>query len=487
MKFEITNEKFLQIDADASIVFVINENLKHRWVEDKKSLKNLKFEGKDEQSALISENLHVYVGCEGLDSESIRQAAAKAYKLLSSTDAKSVKIGSYLNSCPISNIKAFVESFKLSSYQFTKYKSKKERSSLKHVIISTEDFNSKSVSLQTAKKALFYGLSFASSANLAKDIVNTPPEDYTPLTMAKEAKKLAKNLQNVTCEVHDEKYLQKEKMGAFLAVNRASVHPPRLIHLTYKPKVKAKKRIVFVGKGLTYDSGGLSLKPSSSMVSMKSDKSGGAAVMGIIKGASELELPFEIHGIIGATENMIGGDAYKPDDVLVSRSKKTIEVKNTDAEGRLVLCDCLDWAQDLKPDLLIDMATLTGACVVALGEYTTGILGANEELQNEFFQATKVSGELTTPLYANRYLNKALKSNVADICNISNTRYGGAITAGIFLENFIKDEYKDRWLHLDIAGPAFVDSAWGYNQSGASGAGVRMNLSYLLHLATEHK
>ncbi len=228
--------------------------------------------------------------------------------------------------------------------------------------------------------------------------------------MAQEAKEIAK-LENVTCKIYDEKFLTKEGMNAFLAVNRASIHPPRLIHLTYKPK-NAKKRIIFVGKGLTYDSGGLSLKPSSSMETMKSDKSGAAAVLGIVDAAARLNLPFEVHGIIGATENMIGGNAYKPDDVLYSRSGTTIEVKNTDAEGRLVLCDCLDYAQDFKPDYLIDLATLTGACVVALGEYTSGILGINEKLQQEFYEVSKRSGELTTPLYSNRYLDKVYKTKI---------------------------------------------------------------------------
>lgn len=484
MKFKIVNSAFDKITSDASIVFVVNENLKHKWVKDKKALTNLKYKGKTDESILITSNLNIYVGCEGLETEDIRQATAKAYSLLKGTNAKSVKVGLYMQACPLANIKAFVEAMKLASYEFTKYKSKSEKPTLKEVLISTEDYNGKKISQKNIKEAIKKGEIFADATNLTRDVVNTTPEDFTPLEMAKEAKKLAR-LKNVSCEVHDEKFLKKEGMNAFLAVNRASPIPPRLIHLTYKPK-NAKKKIVYVGKGLTYDSGGLSLKPGVHMVTMKADKSGAAAVLGIIKGASELELPFEIHGIIGATENMIGGNAYKPDDVLKSRSGKTIEVRNTDAEGRLVLCDCLDYAQDFKPDLLIDMATLTGACVVALGEYTSGILGNNEELQNDFFQSTKRSGELTTPLFANKYLRKTLKSDIADVCNISNSRYGGAITAGIFLDNFIQDEYKDKWLHLDIAGPAFVEKNWGYNQSGASGAGVRMNLSYLLKLAMGH-
>ncbi len=484
MKYQIKNEKFDQINSDASVIFVFNKNLKHKWV-DKNALKNLNFKGEAESSVLVSEGLQVYAGCASLDDEELRLAAAKAYSLLKTSKAKTAKIGLYLGRDGFSSIKALVEGFELGSYEFTRYKSKYEKPSLKSIIISTESYNNKNLSQAELKKAIDMGLVFAKSTNLAKDIINTPPQDFTPLEMAKEAKKLEK-IKDVSCKVYDEKFLEKEGMGAFLAVNRASVLPPRLIHLSYKPK-NAKKRIIFVGKGLTYDSGGLSLKPSSAMVTMKSDKGGAAAVIGIIKGVSELKLPFEVHGIIGATENMIGGDAYKPDDVLRARNKKTIEVQNTDAEGRLVLCDCLDYAQDFKPDLLIDLATLTGACVVALGEYTTGILGVNEKLQQDFFKVSQKSGELTTPLYSNRYLNKAVKSQIADVCNIANTRYGGSITAGVFLSNFIRDEYKDKWLHLDIAGPAFVEKTWGYNQFGASGAGVRMNLNYLLNLTKDKK
>ncbi len=480
MKFEIVDKNLDKISADASVTFVVDGDMEHKWI-DKKKFKNLEFKGESESAVLLSESLEVFVGVKSLDYEELRLGASKAYSLLKTTKAKSVKVGSYLGKCKYMSMRAIVEGFELGSYEFDKYKSKKSNCNLKTVKLSTQSYNDKKIPLQDLQEAIDTALALASSTNLAKDVVNTPPQDFTPLSMEKEAKKLEK-LKNVSCKSYDEKFLKKEGMGAFLAVNRASALPPRLIHLLYKPK-NPKKRIIFVGKGLTYDSGGLSLKPSTAMVTMKADKSGAAAVLGIIKGASELNLPFEIHGIIGATENMIGGDAYKPDDVLIARNKKSIEVQNTDAEGRLVLCDCLDYAQDFKPDLLIDMATLTGACVVALGEFTNGILGVNEDLQYDFYKKTKNSGELSTPLYSNRYLDKTLKSEIADICNISNTRYGGAITAGVFLSNFVRDEYKDKWLHLDIAGPAFVQKPWGYNQFGASGAGVRMCLNYLLEIA----
>ncbi|MDR1007476.1 MAG: leucyl aminopeptidase [Campylobacteraceae bacterium] len=476
MNIKITNETLENIDTQAVITFVINKDFNHSWIKHKKILEDVNFKAESEDGILLAENGYIYVGCASLQSDELRLAAAKAIKILKQTSYKSAKIGSYIEN---NSMGALIEGFVLGNYEFTRYKSKTEPSKLEEIIISTESYNQNTISLETLNSIKDNAQIIANAANYAKEIVNTAPYDYTPIQMAEDALKLT-SIEGITCKVFDEKFLEKERMGAFLAVNRASVHPPRLIHVTYMPKEKSKKRVVFVGKGLTYDSGGLSLKPSDYMVTMKADKSGGAAVMAILKGAAELNLPFEIHAIIGATENMIGGNAYKPDDILTAKNGKTIEVRNTDAEGRLVLADCLCYAQELKPDLLIDMATLTGACVVALGEYTTGIMGYNDRLKHELYRAATQSGELVNALSFNRYLKKLLKSAVADISNVSLSRYGGAITAALFLDNFIEEEYKDKWLHLDIAGPAYVEKEWGCNQSGASGAGVRMNLYWLM-------
>ncbi|PKN13999.1 MAG: leucyl aminopeptidase, partial [Deltaproteobacteria bacterium HGW-Deltaproteobacteria-24] len=322
----------------------------------------------------------------------------------------------------------------------------------------------------------------ANSVNKTRDFVNTTPDDFYPKIMAKEAKKIAK-ANELEYAVYGDKYLKKNKMMSMYSVGRASRHESKLIHLTYKPK-DAKKKVVLIGKGLTYDSGGLSLKPSDFMVTMKSDKSGGCAVLNIIEAASQLKLPIEIHAIVGAVENMIGGDAFKPDDVLKAKNGKTIEVRNTDAEGRLVLADCLCYAQDEIQDIdyIFDYATLTGASVVGVGEYTTSIMGNSQMLKCHAVQSAINSGEYATSLPFNRFLRKTIKSEIADVCNIANTRYGGAITAGLFLDHFVYDENKDKWLHFDIAGPAYVEKAWGYNPHGASGAGVRMSIELLKDL-----
>jgi len=478
MQIELKNQKLHEATTDAKIVFVINKDLTHAWIKDKETLEFLGFKGESEETLFANESKTLYVGCDSLDADEIRLAASKALEALKKTNVKTVAIGTYSNDCPGINIKALVEGFILGSYTFDTYKSKKEPSTLEKIVICLEDCSRTDLSLETATKALHTATIVAEMTNFAKAIVNATPEDMTPIALADIAQTLT-SIPNVTCKVMDEIFLKEQGMNAFLAVNRASVHPPRLIHLSYIPK-NAKKRLVYVGKGLTYDSGGLSLKPSEHMVTMKADKSGAAAVMAILKGAAMLELPYEVHAIIGATENMIGGNAYKPDDVLVAKNGKTIEVRNTDAEGRLVLADCLCYAQELKPDLLVDMATLTGACVVALGEFTTGIMGNSSELKHSMLRAATDSGELSGALPFNKYLKKLLKSSVADMSNISSSRYGGAITAGLFLDNFIEEEHKDKWLHLDIAGPAYIEKAWGYNQFGASGAGVRMNLYWMI-------
>lgn len=478
LNINISKETLQKTKSDAKIVFVIAKDLSHKWITDKESLVTMGFKGENEEAVFMASSKTIYVGCDSFDADDIRLAASKALECVKKSTLTSLSIGTYSNDCPGINIKALAEGFYLGNYLFDTYKSKKEAPLLKHIFLCLEDYSRTDVSLDTATKALHVGKTIAEATNFAREIVNGIPNDMTPLALAASAQTLS-DIPNVTCKIMDEVFMKEEGMHAFLAVNRASVHPPRLIHLIYKPK-NATKRIIYVGKGLTYDSGGLSLKPSEHMVTMKADKSGAAAVMGILKGAAQLELPYEVHAIIGATENMIGGNAYKPDDVLVAKNGKTIEVRNTDAEGRLVLADCLCYAQAFKPDILIDMATLTGACVVALGEYTTGVMGHSDSLKDDFLKASFKSGELSATLPFNKYLKKLIKSSVADIANISSSRYGGAITAGLFLDHFIEDEHKEKWLHLDIAGPAYVEKAWGYNPFGASGAGVRANLYWMI-------
>lgn len=481
MRLRVENKNIDEIKADFEVIFVVGKNLDHKFIKDKQIFELANNKG--DANLLLLNEARLYVAIKDLSLESIRLGISKAYNELKKLNIKSFKIASYISECTKKSFIAYAEGALLGSYEFNRYKSDKPKYSLNEIIISTDEFADKEVDENLAKDGLKVGEILANATNFAKDGVNEIPAIYNAITMANDAHELAATTPNLSCEIYDEDFLKKENMNAFLAVNQSSPIPPRLIHLTYKPKGESQKKIVFVGKGLTYDSGGLSLKPSDYMLTMKSDKSGAMAAMAIIKAAAELELPFEIHSILGATENMIGSDAYKPDDIIISRSGVSIEVRNTDAEGRLVLADCLSYAQDLKPDILIDMATLTGACVVGLGEYTNAIMGNNDELKQAFKELSKDSGELFTVLDFNDYLRELIKSNIADVANSASSRYGGTLTAGLFLDKFIKDEYKDKWLHLDIAGPAYLEKAWGYNSFGATGASVRASLYFLKELS----
>ena len=462
-------EKSVKNSSDVEI-FLVNTL---DGLEDSKILELLDFKAKDEFCVLLAESKKIYVGFEENDYDSIAIAISTAIKKLQTTKFKSAKI----KLCEVleNNLKGIVEGALLGEYNFTYYKSEKEKRKIELNLIVNEK-TSKLENILKESKII------SKAVNKTRTMVNTAPADFYPSVMAEIAQELAKDA-DISCEVHGEKYLEKNKMMAMHSVGRASIHESKLIHLSYKPK-NATKKIVLVGKGLTYDSGGLSLKPADSMVTMKADKSGGCAVLSTMWAIAKLGLPFEVHGIVGAVENMIGGNAYKPDDILKAKNGKTIEVRNTDAEGRLVLADCLCYAQDEIKDIdyIFDYATLTGACVVGVGQYTTGIMGNNEILKRNAVLSALKSGEYATTLDFNRYLKKAIKSEVADICNVANTRYGGAITAGMFLDNFIYDENKEKWIHFDIAGPAYVESVWGYNPHGGSGAGVRMTIKFLQNL-----
>ncbi|WP_418185266.1 leucyl aminopeptidase [Aliarcobacter vitoriensis] len=459
-------------DFDLEIIFInsLDEIIDSK---DKNTLEQLEFKAKDEVSTILVESKKIYVGFEEYSYDSLAISIATAVKKFKSTKFKSAKV--VLNSKLEENFKALVEGAVLGNYSFDTYKSEKNiKKQELYFVVEEKNSNLNAI--------LKESLTISKAVNIARDMVNTSPADFYPEIFVKEAQKIAKDLE-LDCEVYGEKYLEKNNMMAMHSVGRASVHESHLIHLKYKPK-KALKKVVLVGKGLTYDSGGLSLKPSDFMVTMKADKSGAVAVLNSIKVIAELKLPIEVHAIIGAVENMIGGNAYKPDDILKAKNGKTIEVRNTDAEGRLVLADCLCYAQDTikNIDYILDFATLTGACVVGLGEYTTGIMGNSESLKQQALNSCQSSGEYATKLDFNRYLNKCIKSEIADVCNVSNTRYGGAITAGMFLDNFIYEENKNKWIHFDIAGPAFVEKPWGYNPYGASGTGVRMAVQFVKDL-----
>lgn len=367
---------------------------------------------------------------------------------------------------------AMSEGMELVQYTFELYKKSEEKTVLKSAAIVSSDGRE----VRQIKKGIDVGVAMAKGVMFARDLVNTPGGDMYPKVLMERAKDIAKGVGSIRVRVYDRERLKKMGAGGLLGVAQGSIHEPYLVHMIYKPEKPAKKKIALVGKAVTFDSGGLSLKPSQYMETMKCDMGGSAAVLGAFASLADLKPNVEVHGIFGAAENMPSGEAIRPGDVLTAMNKKTIEVLNTDAEGRLTLADTLSYAVKQKPDAIVDLATLTGACVVALGEEITALMGNNEALQEKILAASKVTGEKMWPMPLEKNYKKLLKSDIADMKNIGG-RYGGALTAGLFLQEFVSDV---PWVHLDIAGPAFAERPMNaYTPKGASGHPVRTLLQLI--------
>lgn len=473
MNIHLSNKKIKQIESLVEVVILkTTEDLEKS---EKEILDNIFFTKKSFNVYFNSLNNRLYVSCVKLKSENIKTACFKVLEFVKKTKINSLKIDIVQNNkeLDISNI---IEGLHFGNYEFNKYKSEKAKKDNFDIFISIE--NSKKEK-SYFEEQLLKTTNICKSINFTRDIVNTAPQDYYPQIMANDALKIVKN-QNIECKVFGEEYLKQNGMNAMFSVGNASIHESKLIHLSYKPK-NAISKIVLVGKGVTYDTGGLSLKRNDGMVSMKCDKAGAATILGLIEVISVLDLPFEVHGIVGAVENMIGGNAYKPDDVLKAMNGKTIEVTNTDAEGRLVLADCLTYAQKNieNIDYIFDLATLTGASIGAFGGYTTAVMGYSEKLKKKILKASKKSGELIGFLPFNDYLEKLLDSEIADFKNSNSNKNGAAITASLFLSKFIEEKNKKKWLHFDIAGPSYRQETWGYYSYGATGVAIRLLLKFM--------
>jgi leucyl aminopeptidase len=369
-------------------------------------------------------------------------------------------------------IKAFVEGILLGSYQFNRYKTQLKdapKGLQKFIFKVSPDI------VASTNKAIRVAESYAEGAILARDLINGAPSDVTPKVLADVAVKIAKG--SIRLKLYTKKDLVRMGAGGLLGVNIGSALEPYLIHLHYKPAGKAKKSVAIVGKGITFDSGGLSLKPAGAMETMKMDMAGAAAVLGVFSQLSKLKPNVEVHGIIATTENMPGGRAYKPGDVLKAMNGKTMEVLNTDAEGRLVLADALSYAVQQKVDGIIDMATLTGACIVALGGLVTGAMTNNPKLLEQVKKATEAEGERIWELPLVKEYRDDIKSKIADMKNIGSAGKAGSIIGGLFLEEFVG---KTPWVHLDIAGPAWMDGevpSIPYLTHGGTGLMVRSLLT----------
>jgi leucyl aminopeptidase len=399
--------------------------------------------------------------------DSARKLGGRTVKAAGELKTAALVLPSFASS-PVVAVEACTEGALLADYRFDRYLTDNpKKPTLETLTILVDKGDEKS-----AAKGLVRGEAIAAGVVLARDLVNECPMALTPAKLAEEAKTHGKKA-GLTVEILDEKAIEKERMGLVMAVSRAAspYTPARVVVMRYRPAKKAKKHVALVGKGLTFDSGGLDIKPAAGMLDMKVDMSGAAAVVGAMIAIARLKPDLEVTGYLGCVENGIGGNAYHPGDVLTSRKGLTVEINNTDAEGRLVLADVIDFAitKD-KPDLLIDLATLTGACMVALGPTTAGLFTADDVLAEDIRNAGIRVGEDFWRLPLNPDLAAQLKSPIADMRNTGD-RYGGAITAALFLKRFVDDRV--RWAHLDIAGPATNEKDHAYSAKGGTGFGVR--------------
>lgn len=402
--------------------------------------------------------------------EQIRVLGAKVYAACSKHKLKSVAlINQVIDFSDLILCEALIEGVELASYSYNNYKSKKKKEFPgieKLTIFSTTKPKANSQALVQ---------SFCDATKFARDLVNMPAGDCSPTYMTKTARAVAKK-SSLKLQVYDKAALKRMGANGLLSVSAGSSEPPYLLKLTYKPKVKSNRKIALVGKGVTFDSGGLSIKSGPSMATMKLDMSGAAAVLATMSVLSKLKPKVEVRAYIPVCENMINGSATKPGDIIKAINGKTIEILNTDAEGRLILSDALCLAVQEKSDEIIDLATLTGACMVALGTEYAGLFSNDARLAEDLQYAGELSGERLWPMPLAKEYKKLIESSIADIQNIGSVSYGGAITAALFLEEFVADT---TWAHLDIAGPAYSEKITEYKTKGGVGFGVRTLLRYL--------
>lgn len=409
---------------------------------------------------------------EELKLETIRRAAAASARLAKKEKCQTLGLQlPKLNMPPAETVQALVEGIELALYQDNRYKSEPEDKSLQLQQVDLLGFPNQEEAITRARQIV-------SGVILARQMVAAPANEMTPIAMADTAVALASE-HGLAVEILEKEDCEKLGMGAFLGVAQASDLPPKFIHLTYKPEGTPRRKVAIIGKGLTFDSGGLNIKVQGGIETMKMDMGGAAATLGAAKAIAQLKPDVEVHFISAVTENMISGKAIHPGDILKASNGKTIEVNNTDAEGRLTLADALIFAEKLAVDAIVDLATLTGACVIALGDEIAGLWSNSDALAGELLAAAEKAGEKLWRMPLEEKYFEGLKSQIADMKN-TGPRSGGAITAALFLKQFIKDT---PWAHLDIAGPVWTEKENGYNNVGATGYGVRTLVNWVLDKA----
>jgi leucyl aminopeptidase len=407
-----------------------------------------------------------------LTAEVIRRAAGAGIRRARDLGARRVAIEVLGDRVPLrGRAHAVTEGVILGTYAFERYKREAADKFVEEVLVVSPDARS----ARDVAEGVRAGETFARATWFARDLVNAPANEVNPTHLAEVAERLGQG-PRLSARIFDRAECERLGMGAFLGVAVGSEQPPKFIHLTYRPPGRPIRRVAIIGKGITFDAGGLDLKTAEGMLRMKDDMSGAAAVLGTMQALPALKLRAEVHGLIAATENMPSGTAFRPGDVLRAMNGTTIEIGNTDAEGRLTLADVMSYAvQEIKPDEMVDLATLTGACVVALGPLCAGLMANHQGLANRLRAAAESAGERVWQLPLLDEYREHLKSDIADLNNVG-PRGGGAITAGLFLKEFAAGV---PWAHLDIAGPAFVEKDGPLTARGGTGVGVRTLLHYL--------
>ena len=457
--------------ADVVVLAVFSDRLDSRPSDlDWPSIEARGFEGKPGQVQVATKQGHNLVAVVGLgeidsvDITAVRKAGAAIARALKKHKTITTPLLEDLPARIDRNAaaQALAEGIVLGAYGFDRYKSEGAKPSAITRVVAVGEGRG----VAAAMKA---GSQIADGVNFARDLINEPGGTLTPAEMAKRVVAMARRV-GLKAVVHDEASIKRLKLGGLLGVNRGSTQPPRFVQLEYRPAGRPRGTLALVGKGITFDSGGLSIKPMQGMMTMKCDMSGAAAVAGAMSVLPALQPRCRVIGFMPMTDNMLGGDATRAGDVLRIRNGKTVEVLNTDAEGRLILADALSLASEAKPDAIVDLATLTGACMIALGQSIAGAMGNDDDFRGQVCSSAERVGERLWQLPLPGDYKKQLESNIADLKNIGGP-YGGSLTAGLFLQEFV--DAKIPWVHLDIAGPAFLEAEDGEHPKGGTGFGVR--------------
>lgn len=476
MPLKISASRSVPASHDALVVAVASDRCSDRALKARglpaAALRAQGFSGAADQTAFVTDasgRSRIVIGAgpsKSVDGNRLRRIGAQAVRSGARVKRLVVDVLDLVSELPsaerAASIRALAEGLELGSYRFTEYRSDPKPVVLASVVVA-------GVSGQGPTAAFTQGLKIGAAQNFARDLVNRPGGDLTPAALAEEARKLARK-ERFAIEVLNLSQIRRQNLGGLLGVNRGSTHEPRFVKITYSPR-SPKGTLALVGKGITFDSGGLSIKTGEGMMTMKMDMGGAAAVLGCFAALRAVAPACKVVGYLPMTDNMSDGDAMRPGDVLTIRNGTTVEVLNTDAEGRLILADALSLATEDAPDAIVDLATLTGAVEIALGGRIAAVMSNTDGWRDAVESAADAAGERMWPLPLPEDYRPFLDSDVADLRNISRSRGGGTITAGLFLQEFVGDDIP--WAHIDIAGTAWSDAEDAETTKGGTGYGVR--------------